>query len=78
MSKSIYRRRRFVWYIGMLGALLLPVPAVQALGLGEVEVYSNLNEPLDARIVIRASETEQDHIRIRYSSPEDFVRAGLR
>ncbi|MGV0005797.1 MAG: FimV family protein [Candidatus Porifericomitaceae bacterium WSBS_2022_MAG_OTU9] len=57
-------------------AFLTALPA-SALGLGEIEVYSNLNEKLDARIPIRATEKERQNLRVDYGSQKDFVKAGL-
>ena len=62
----------------VLLALLLPAASSWSLGLGEIEVYSNLNEGLDARIPIRATEKERQNLRISYASQEDFTKAGLR
>ena len=58
--------------------LLLQPAAAWALGLGELEVYSSLNEKLDARIPVRASEKERLNLKLSYASQQDFVKAGLR
>ena len=61
-------------------ALLLLVfsSGVGALGLGDIELLSALNEPLDARIPLRAvREGELGSIQIRLASKEHFEIAGI-
>ena len=49
-----------------------------ALGLGEIEVNSFLNQPLDAKIeVISARSGEIDNLLVTLASREAFTRAGL-
>ncbi len=51
----------------------------QALGLGEVEIQSFLNEPLDAEIGLRQTEgVDPDNIIVELASPQSFERLGLR
>ena len=58
-------------------AAILPGWA-QALGLGEIQLNSFLNQPLDAEIEIISSQRgETDGIKILLASPEAFERAGL-
>ena len=52
---------------------------VGALGLGEIEADSSLNEPLNARIPLRslATDEERESIQVNLASAEQFTRAGL-
>ncbi len=64
----------------LLGTCLLLATAsvVQALGLGEIQVKSRLNQPLEAEIVVReAFPGEAEHLTVRLASAEDFARIGL-
>ena len=57
--------------------LVLPVGAV-ALGLGAIELLSALNEPLDARISLRAvKEGDIDELKVRIATTDHFNRAGI-
>ncbi|WP_404362387.1 FimV/HubP family polar landmark protein [Marinobacter sp.] len=50
----------------------------QALGLGEVELQSFLNEPLDAEIPLRKTEgVSRDNIIVELASPQSFERLGI-
>ena len=58
-------------------AVILPGGAY-ALGLGEIQLNSFLNQPLDAEIEIISSQRgETDGIKIQLASPSSFERAGL-
>ncbi len=58
-------------------AALLPTSSL-ALGLGEIQVNSFLNQPLDAEIeVISARPGEIDDLLVSLASSEAFTRAGL-
>ena len=58
-------------------AAILPGGAY-ALGLGEIQLNSFLNQPLDAEIEIISSQRgETDGIKIQLASPSAFERAGL-
>ena len=57
--------------------LLLPVQGVWALGLGPMEIYSGLNEPLDARIRVDAAEADLEQLRVQLGSVEQFARVRL-
>ncbi len=58
-------------------AVLLPTSSF-ALGLGEIEVNSFLNQPLNAEIqVISARPGEIDDLLVSLASREAFTRAGL-
>ncbi|MFT5740564.1 MAG: pilus assembly protein FimV, partial [Gammaproteobacteria bacterium] len=60
-----------------LSTLILPTNSL-ALGLGEIEVTSFLNQPLDAEIeVISARAGEIDDLLVSLASREAFTRAGL-
>ena len=57
--------------------LLLPAQGVWALGLGPVEIYSGLNEPLDARIRVDAEAADLGQLRVQLGSVEQFERVRL-
>ena len=58
-------------------AAIVPTQAL-ALGLGEIEVKSFLNQPLEAEIeVISARPGEIDDLLVSLASREAFARAGL-
>src|SRR5437868_2521934 len=49
-----------------------------ALGLGEIELQSGLNQPLKADIpLLGVGSAERDGIKVQIASPEDFSRVGL-
>ncbi|MEK1906321.1 MAG: FimV/HubP family polar landmark protein [Pseudomonas sp.] len=51
---------------------------VPALGLGEINLHSALNQPLEADIeLIQADEFTADEIKVRLASAEDFNRSGV-
>ncbi len=50
----------------------------QALGLGEIEMYSALNQTLDAEIaILSATEDELNGMRVKLAPADAFARAGL-
>ncbi len=59
--------------------LLLSMPAaVSGLGLGDIELLSALNEPLDARVTLRSVKPgDVDGLQVGLASSEEFERAGL-
>ena len=63
----------------LISVLLMLFPGwVFALGLGNIELNSSLNEPLDARInLIGASVSELDSLKLALASPAAFQRAGV-
>lgn len=53
-------------------------PSVAALGLGDIELRSYLNEPLQARIRLRSWQpSELEDLRVSLASREHFERAGM-
>ncbi|MFQ5487473.1 MAG: FimV/HubP family polar landmark protein [Gammaproteobacteria bacterium] len=51
---------------------------LQALALGDIELHSALNQPLDAQVeLLSLGETELEDIDVRLASPEAFDRVGL-
>lgn len=59
-------------------AFALGSPQVHALGLGQIEVRSALNQPLVAEIpVIEASPGEANNLSVKLASPDAFARVGL-
>lgn len=64
--------------MGVLGALLLAAGNAAALGLGQIEVKSRLNQPLLAEIpIISTTPGELEALQARLASPETFRRVGL-
>lgn len=60
-------------------ALALSATEAGALGFGEIEVRSRLNEPLDAWIrIASADEEELATLSVRLAGAEDYSRMGLR
>jgi len=60
-----------------LASTVLPTDSL-ALELGEIEVYSFLNQPLNAEIeIISARAGEIDNLRVSLGSSEDFNRADM-
>ena len=60
-----------------LACLLVPSGAM-ALGLGNIEVDSALNEPLSARIELRAVQTgDLEEMQVSLGTTEQFARAGV-
>ncbi|MCZ6578894.1 MAG: hypothetical protein O6927_06040, partial [Gammaproteobacteria bacterium] len=70
--------RKFGLFISFwLASILLPTNSL-ALGLGEIEVDSFLNQPLDAKIeVISTRPGEVDDLLVTLASRDAFTRAGL-
>lgn len=62
---------------GLAGLILLFPSLATALSLGPIEVRSALNEPLDARIPLRADAEELDSLRAELASEDAFNDAGL-
>ena len=59
-------------------ALALASPAASAMGLGQLQVKSGLNQPLVAEIpIISATASELEQLDVRLASPEAFSRVGL-
>ena len=68
---------RSLTLISALVLLALPALAL-AIGLGNVETRSALNQPLEARIPVHsASSDEVDSLRVRLASSDAFERVGL-
>ena len=64
--------------IAIVTALLLAAGNVAALGLGQIEVKSRLNQPLLAEIpIISSVPGELEAVQARLASPETFRRIGL-
>ena len=70
------RLRILLCLMGLTGFLFSSV--VQALGLGEITVRSQLNEPLNAEIrLLNVGDLSQAEILVFLASREDFSRAGV-
>jgi len=70
------RLRLLLCLIGMAGFFISS--AVQALGLGEITVKSQLNEPLNAEIrLLKVDDLSKEEILVFLASRDDFARAGV-
>jgi len=59
-------------------ALALASSGVSAMGLGQLQVRSGLNQPLVAEIpIVSATPSEIEQLNVRLASPEAFARVGL-
>ncbi|MBP8097739.1 MAG: hypothetical protein KAY03_00335 [Arenimonas sp.] len=59
-------------------ALAIASPCVSAMGLGQLQVRSGLNQPLVAEIpIISGTPSEIEKLDVRLASPEAFARVGL-
>jgi pilus assembly protein FimV len=59
-------------------ALALASPGAFAMGLGQLQVKSGLNQPLVAEIpIISATQEELEQLDVRLASPDAFARVGL-
>lgn len=68
--------RNFVCAVGLVGAFWY-ASSVHALGLGDVQLKSGLNEPLHAEIkLLNTGDLNASQIIIKLASAEDFARAG--
>ncbi len=66
------------WVIAATLPALFSVANVHALGLGDIEVLSELNQPLEAKIdVLSAQPSELEGMVIKLASQEAFARIGL-
>ena len=64
--------------MAVLTGLLLAAGNAAALGLGQIEVKSRLNQPLLAEIpIISTTPGELQALQARLASPETFRRIGL-
>ncbi|GAB4192856.1 MAG: hypothetical protein Tsb002_22920 [Wenzhouxiangellaceae bacterium] len=69
-------RRTFL--AAAVATALLTTQNVHALGLGEADVQSFLNQPLQVRIpIVTESEDERRSLQVTLASAEDFRRVGL-
>ncbi|MCK5003010.1 MAG: hypothetical protein KAS57_08290 [Gammaproteobacteria bacterium] len=61
----------------VLGTLVLPINSL-ALGLGDIQVDSMLNQQLDARIdLISAVPEDAEILIVKLASAEEFIKAGI-
>jgi pilus assembly protein FimV len=68
--------RKFSWLI--VSCICFASTTAVALGLGEVELKSALNQPLEAKIdLLSASGLNTDSIKTRLGSKEEFEKAGM-
>ncbi|MBA1149020.1 hypothetical protein H0Z60_18370, partial [Ectothiorhodospiraceae bacterium WFHF3C12] len=68
--------RKLAFVLALIGLCL--ATAVYALGLGNIQSDSALNEPLAARVpLLGVDEDEASSVRVDLASPEAFERAGI-
>ena len=54
------------------------ISVVQALGLGDINMKSSMNQPLKAEIsVLNTADIEQSQLSVRLASQEAYVKAGV-
>ena len=64
--------------LALVMAVALASGRTYALGLGDIELHSALNEPLDAEIPLLAEKSgELDNAVVRLAPDEEFTRAGI-
>ena len=69
--------RKLVLAVAAAGALMSS-NMVQALGVGEINLRSALNQPLEAEIeLLQVRDLSSTEIRSVLASPDDFGRAGI-
>ncbi|MGV8923135.1 MAG: FimV family protein [Thermomonas sp.] len=74
IKRSVIR----TWRITLATLLLLAAGNVLALGLGQIEVKSRINQPLLAEIpIVSTTPGELQALQARLASPETFRRVGL-
>ncbi len=61
---------------GIVAALAAPAPT-WALGLGDIELFSALNQPFRAEIALSATAEELESLRVTLADREIFERSGL-
>ena len=70
--------RKFLQIVVMAMFFMLAAVPAWALGLGQLQVKSRLNEPLLAEIpVVSSDPAELESLQARLASPETFLRVGL-
>ncbi len=71
-----FKKRRLAVALG--ACMMMPSAAVYALGMGEVEVHSALNEPLKAQIrLLSTTAAELSALQVTLASNEAFSRMGI-
>ncbi len=71
-----FKKRRLAVALGV--CMMAPSVAVHALGMGEIEVRSALNEPLKARIkLLTVTAAELSALKVTLASKEAFARMGI-
>lgn len=64
--------------LGLVALLAIPFGGAQALGLGNVETRSVLNQPFEGRIpIVQATADEIDSLTVHLAGNDQFVRAGI-
>lgn len=69
---------RRIQILGLIALLAIPLGEARALGLGNVETRSVLNQPFEARIpLVQATAEEIDSLSVRLAGNDQFIRAGI-
>ncbi len=75
-EKGSFMFRKSALAMAMLGALT--TGQVVALGLGEIELKSALNQPLKAEVeLLSATQEELQELKVEVASPQAFANAGI-
>lgn len=70
------RLRKLALAVGLAGTL--GAQMASALGLGEIKLYSKLNEPLNAEIrLLQVKDLSKNEVLVALASSDDFKRAGI-
>ena len=76
LSAPVKRLAPIMALVAMMTALLIPA-AGHALGLGNIEMKSALNQPLDAQIeLLSVNKSDLSNLSVKLGSEEDFQRVG--
>ncbi len=69
---------RRIQILGLIALLAIPLGEAQAMGLGNIETRSVLNQPFEARIpLVQATAEEIDSLTVRLAGNDQFIRAGI-
>lgn len=70
------RLRKLALAVGLAGTM--GAQMASALGLGEIKLYSKLNEPLNAEIrLLQVKDLSRNEVLVELASNDDFKRAGI-
>ena len=76
MTKGVHMVRKLSLLLLLFG--VLAAGRVLALGLGDIDLKSNLNQPLNAEIeLLTTDQSEIKDLKVSLASPEEFRRTGI-